>query len=79
MIDELDAVAMYADWTDYNEEIKSKLEELNSRSILASPIRGRRCKVGNQTWPASKVRLHVSPLSRVDLLTQFLNSSAIFK
>ncbi len=33
VIDELDAVAMYADWTDYNEEIKSKLEELNSRSI----------------------------------------------
>ena len=33
VIDELDAVAMYADWTDYNLEIKSKLEELNSRSI----------------------------------------------
>ncbi len=33
MVDELDAVAMYADWTDHNEEIKNKLEELNSRSI----------------------------------------------
>ena len=33
MIDELDAVAMYADWSDYSDEIKLKLEELNSRSI----------------------------------------------
>lgn len=33
VIDELSAVALYADWTDYNEEIKLKLEELNSRSI----------------------------------------------
>ncbi len=33
VIDELNAVALYADWTDYNLEIKSKLEELNSRSI----------------------------------------------
>ena len=33
VVDELGAVAMYADWTDYNEEIKRKLEELNSRSI----------------------------------------------
>jgi thiol:disulfide interchange protein len=33
VLDELNAVAMYADWTDYNEEIKSKLESLNSRSI----------------------------------------------
>ncbi|MGI9470579.1 MAG: protein-disulfide reductase DsbD domain-containing protein [Rubripirellula sp.] len=33
VVDELDAVAMYADWTDYNQEIKTKLEELNSRSI----------------------------------------------
>lgn len=32
-LDELDGVAMYADWTDQSEEIKSKLEELNSRSI----------------------------------------------
>ena len=33
VIDELDAVAMYADWSSYSEEIKIKLEELNSRSI----------------------------------------------
>lgn len=33
VVDELDAVALYADWTDYNEEIKAKLEELQSRSI----------------------------------------------
>ncbi|MGC6441976.1 MAG: thioredoxin family protein [Rubripirellula sp.] len=33
VIDELDAVAMYADWSDYSDEIKVKLEELNSRSI----------------------------------------------
>ncbi|MDC0279116.1 protein-disulfide reductase DsbD family protein, partial [bacterium] len=33
VIEELGAVAMYADWTDYNDEIKQKLEELNSRSI----------------------------------------------
>ena len=33
VVDELGAVAMYADWTDYNQEIKTKLEELNSRSI----------------------------------------------
>ena len=33
VIDELNAVALYADWTDYNLEIKNKLEELNSRSI----------------------------------------------
>ena len=33
VIDELDAVAMYADWSDYSDEIKLKLEELNSRSI----------------------------------------------
>ncbi len=33
VLDELDAVAMYADWTDQSDEIKEKLEELNSRSI----------------------------------------------
>ncbi len=33
VLDELDAVAMYADWTDQSDEIKQKLEELNSRSI----------------------------------------------
>ena len=33
VLDELGGVALYADWTDYNEEIKTKLEELNSRSI----------------------------------------------
>lgn len=33
VVDELSAVAMYADWTDHNEEIKEKLAELNSRSI----------------------------------------------
>jgi thiol:disulfide interchange protein len=33
VLDELDGVALYADWTDYDEEIKNKLEELNSRSI----------------------------------------------
>lgn len=33
VMDELDAVALYADWTDRNPEIKAKLEELNSRSI----------------------------------------------
>ncbi|TWT78999.1 Thiol:disulfide interchange protein DsbD precursor [Planctomycetes bacterium CA13] len=33
MIEELDAVPMLADWTNKNEEIKSKLEELQSRSI----------------------------------------------
>ena len=32
-LERLDAVAMIADWTDHNEEIKSKLEELQSRSI----------------------------------------------
>ncbi len=33
VLDELDAVAMYADWTDQSDAIKEKLEELNSRSI----------------------------------------------
>jgi thiol:disulfide interchange protein len=33
VLDELNGVALYADWTDYDEEIKRKLEELNSRSI----------------------------------------------
>jgi thiol:disulfide interchange protein len=33
LVEELDAIAMYADWTDYSEEIKQKLEELQSRSI----------------------------------------------
>ena len=33
VIDELNAVALYADWTDHNLEIKNKLEELQSRSI----------------------------------------------
>ena len=33
VVDELGAVALYADWTDYNQEIKDKLAELNSRSI----------------------------------------------
>jgi len=33
LVDELDAVAMYADWTDGNERIKTKLKELNSISI----------------------------------------------
>jgi suppressor for copper-sensitivity B len=33
VIDELDAIAMYADWSFYSDEIKVKLEELNSRSI----------------------------------------------
>lgn len=33
VMDELGAVAMYADWTDPDEQIKKKLEELNSRSI----------------------------------------------
>ncbi|WP_236621254.1 cytochrome c biogenesis protein CcdA [Rhodopirellula sallentina] len=33
LVDELDAVAMYADWTDRNPEIKAKLEELQSKSI----------------------------------------------
>ena len=33
VIEELDAIAMYADWSSYSEEIKVKLEELNSRSI----------------------------------------------
>jgi len=33
LVEELDAVAMYADWTDYNPEIKAKLAELNSNSI----------------------------------------------
>ncbi|MEM9368775.1 MAG: thioredoxin family protein [Planctomycetota bacterium] len=32
-LNELDAVALYADWTDQNDEIKAKLEELQSRSI----------------------------------------------
>lgn len=32
-MDELNAVALYADWTDRNPEIKAKLQELNSRSI----------------------------------------------
>jgi thiol:disulfide interchange protein len=33
VLQELDAVAMYADWTDQNDEIEQKLAELNSRSI----------------------------------------------
>ena len=33
VIDELGAVAMYADWTDPDEKIKQKLSELDSRSI----------------------------------------------
>ncbi|TWU35793.1 Thiol:disulfide interchange protein DsbD precursor [Novipirellula aureliae] len=33
MIEELDAVPMLADWTNRNDEIKQKLEELESRSI----------------------------------------------
>ena len=33
MLEELDAVAMLADWTDQNDRIKRKLEELQSRSI----------------------------------------------
>ena len=33
VLDELGAVAMYADWTDPDEKIKQKLSELNSRSI----------------------------------------------
>ncbi len=33
MLEELDAVAMLADWTDQNERIKQKLQELESRSI----------------------------------------------
>ncbi|MEM8669762.1 MAG: cytochrome c biogenesis protein CcdA [Planctomycetota bacterium] len=33
VVEELDAIAMYADWTDYSDEIKQKLEELDSRSI----------------------------------------------
>jgi suppressor for copper-sensitivity B len=33
VVEELDAVAMYADWTDYSDEIKQKLAELDSRSI----------------------------------------------
>ncbi len=33
VIEELDAVPMLADWTDHNPEIKSKLAELQSRSI----------------------------------------------
>ncbi|WP_153557160.1 protein-disulfide reductase DsbD family protein [Roseimaritima sediminicola] len=33
MIEELDAVPMLADWSDYNEEIRNKLDELESQSI----------------------------------------------
>lgn len=33
MVEELDAVPMLADWSDYNEAIKSKLTELESQSI----------------------------------------------
>ncbi|WP_144058711.1 protein-disulfide reductase DsbD family protein [Rhodopirellula sp. SWK7] len=33
LVKELDAVAMYADWTDRNPAIKAKLEELQSKSI----------------------------------------------
>ena len=33
VMDELDAVAMYADWTNGDEKIKQKLSELDSRSI----------------------------------------------
>ncbi|QDT04028.1 Thiol:disulfide interchange protein DsbD precursor [Rubripirellula lacrimiformis] len=33
LVDELDAVAMYADYTDFDESIQKKLEELQSRSI----------------------------------------------
>ncbi|WP_146391137.1 protein-disulfide reductase DsbD family protein [Allorhodopirellula solitaria] len=33
LVEELDAVAMYADWTDRSPEIKAKLDELQSKSI----------------------------------------------
>jgi thiol:disulfide interchange protein len=33
LVDELGAVAMYADWTDHSPEIKAKLDELESKSI----------------------------------------------
>ena len=33
LVDELDVVAMYADWTNYDPEVTRKLEELNSKSI----------------------------------------------
>jgi thiol:disulfide interchange protein len=33
LVDELDAVVMYADWTNYDPEVTRKLEELNSKSI----------------------------------------------
>ncbi len=33
LVAELDAVAMYADWTDHSPEIKAKLDELESKSI----------------------------------------------
>ncbi|MEM6469544.1 MAG: protein-disulfide reductase DsbD domain-containing protein [Planctomycetota bacterium] len=33
LLERLDGVAMLADWTDQNEEIETKLQELNSRSI----------------------------------------------
>lgn len=33
LLSKLDAVAMLADWTDQNEQIKSKLQELDSKSI----------------------------------------------
>ncbi|TWU48540.1 Thiol:disulfide interchange protein DsbD precursor [Rubripirellula tenax] len=33
LVDQLDAVAMYADYTDFDEAIQQKLEELESRSI----------------------------------------------
>ncbi len=33
LVDELDAVVMYADWTNHDPEVTRKLEELNSKSI----------------------------------------------
>ncbi|MFK8112186.1 MAG: protein-disulfide reductase DsbD family protein [Rubripirellula sp.] len=56
VVDELGVVAMYADWTDYNEEIKSKLSELNSRSIPLLAI-----------YPANRPN---DPIILRDLVTQ---------
>jgi thiol:disulfide interchange protein len=33
LVDELDVIVMYADWTNYDPEVTRKLEELNSKSI----------------------------------------------
>jgi thiol:disulfide interchange protein len=63
LIDELDVVAMYADWTNYDPEVTRKLEELNSKSIPVLAI-----------YPAGRPR---EPIVLRDLVTQSSVLSAL--